>query len=53
MSNNPKQQRAIELHARGLNTAAIAERIGSTTRAVASMIRRAKGKRERQMEATK
>lgn len=43
-----KQKRAVELHEKGLSTAAIAERIGSTPRATASMICRARLKAERE-----
>lgn len=46
--SSAKQQRAVELHGKGLSTEAIAERIGSTLRSTASMIRRAQIKAERE-----
>ena len=45
-----KTDRAIELHEKGMSNAVIAERIGSTQRTVASLIKNAKAKRIRQAE---
>lgn len=45
-----KSDRALELFEKGLDTAAIAARIGASPRSVSTMLRNARIKREREIE---
>jgi hypothetical protein len=45
-----KSDRALELFEKGLDTAAIAERLGSNPNSIPDMIHKARLKRERQIE---
>jgi DNA-binding CsgD family transcriptional regulator len=45
-----KSERALELFEKGLSSAAIAERLGTTARSVSALILNAKQRREREIE---